>query len=227
LEPPPPSPVQEPGTAQRPEPAPERDPQPAVPPVDEPTQEPPRRDPGPDAPGRKAGADIDLTDALSQMRRPPAPAAPEPAATVRSLDDVLGARRTAAERQAGAQEAAEQLALGKTYVEMGMADEAIAALTRAVKIPTHRFEAASLLGRLCLQRGDAARAVEWLERAAEAPAPTAIAGRELLYDLGATLDATGEVSRALAVFMELQADAGDYRDVAARVERLARVQTGG
>jgi hypothetical protein len=29
------------------------------------------------------------------------------------------------------------------------------------------------------------------------------------------------------VFIELQADAGDYRDVAARVEHLARVQTGG
>jgi hypothetical protein len=27
--------------------------------------------------------------------------------------------------------------------------------------------------------------------------------------------------------MELQADAGEYRDVAARVDRLSRVQTGG
>ena len=48
-----------------------------------------------------------------------------------------------------------------------------------------------------------------------------------LYDLGDTLEAGGETARALAVFLELQADAGDFRDVARRVERLSRVQTGG
>ena len=144
-----------------------------------------------------------------------------------NVDDVFDARRSAASRAAGAQEAAEQLALAKTYLEMGMTDEAMAALTRAVKVPTYRFEAASLLGRLYLEREDPAQAVEWLERAAEAPAPTPDEGRELLYDFGATLETTGEISRALAVFMELQADAGDYRDVAARIDRLSRVQTGG
>ena len=143
-----------------------------------------------------------------------------------NLDEVFDSRRSQASREAGVQEAAEQLALARTYLEMGMADEAIKALTNAVKVPVHRFEAASLLGRLYLKR-DPARAVEWLERAAEAPAPTVDDGRALLYDLGSTLEATGEVSRALVVFMELQADAGDYKDVPARVDRLSRVQTGG
>jgi hypothetical protein len=69
--------------------------------------------------------------------------------------------------------------------------------------------------------------VEWLERAAEAPAPTGDAGLALLYDLGATLESMGETARALAVFMELQADAGEYLDVAARVARLSRAQSGG
>ena len=46
-------------------------------------------------------------------------------------------------------------------------------------------------------------------------------------DLGVLLDQTGENARALAVFLELQADAGDYRDVPARIDRLARVQSGG
>ena len=52
-------------------------------------------------------------------------------------------------------------------------------------------------------------------------------GRALLYDLGVVLDEAGETARALAVFLELQADAGDYRDVPARIDRLARVQSGG
>ena len=84
-----------------------------------------------------------------------------------------------------------------------------------------------MLGRLYQKRDDLAHAAEWFERAAEAPAPTVNEGRELLYDLGAVLETMGETARALAVFLELQTDAGDYRDVAARVERLARVQTGG
>ena len=158
----------------------------------------------------------------------PPPATVKKAAPPQDLDDVFTTRRTEVSRQAGVKEATEQLALAHTYLEMSMTDEAMAALKKAVKIPTHRFEAASLLGRLYLKNEDPAGALEWLERASEAPAPSPKEGRALLYDLGATLEATGDVSRALAVFMELRADAGDdYRDVAARVDRLARVQTGG
>jgi lipopolysaccharide biosynthesis regulator YciM len=110
---------------------------------------------------------------------------------------------------------------------MGMTDEAIAALIVAAHDPRHRFEAGALLGRLFVKKNDLVHAVEWLERAAEAPAPGVNEARELLYDLGALLESSGETSRALAVFLELQSDAGEYRDVAARVERLAKVQAGG
>ena len=41
------------------------------------------------------------------------------------------------------------------------------------------------------------------------------------------VEESGDTARALAVFLELQSEAGDYRDVAERVERLARVETGG
>ena len=44
------------------------------------------------------------------------------------------------------------------------------------------------------------------------------------YELSEALEATGEVARALAICIELQAEAGNYRDVAARVSRLAKVQ---
>ncbi len=41
------------------------------------------------------------------------------------------------------------------------------------------------------------------------------------------LEGAAETSRALAVFLELQSEAGDYRDVPGRIDRLARVQAGG
>jgi tetratricopeptide (TPR) repeat protein len=129
-------------------------------------------------------------------------------------------------RQTGAEEAAQHLKLARTYLDMGMPDEAIGSLQTAARSPRHRFEAASTLGRLYRDQQDLPRAIEWLERAAEAPAPGVEDGRALLYDLGATLESARETARALAVFMELQADAGAYRDVSARVERLSKVQTG-
>ena len=61
----------------------------------------------------------------------------------------------------------------------------------------------------------------------EAPAPSAEAGRALLYELGVLLEETGETTRALAVFLELLADAGEYKDAQARADRLAKVETGG
>ncbi len=148
----------------------------------------------------------------------------DPAASAK-LDQAFARIRTDAETDSDF--SAQHMTLARTYLEIGMLDEAIASLQTAVRSPRQRFEAAAALGRVYQRRGEHAQAIDWLERAAEAPAPTPDEGRELLYDLGVLLDGAGETSRALAVFLELQADAGDYRDVPARIDRLARVQTGG
>ena len=171
-----------------------------------------------------ASGDVDLTDVLAELKdeEPPRPAPP----SSRSLDAVFKDFRSNASRPAVSSDAEEYLGLGKAYIESGMTKEAISALRAAARGPAQRFEAASLLGRLYHQQGDSPRALEWLERAAEAPAPDETEASALLYDLGSILESAGETSRALAVFMELQADAGNYRDVAARIQRLARVQTG-
>ena len=128
-------------------------------------------------------------------------------------------------RQTGADQSAQHMTLARTYLEMGMPDEAIESLTMASKSPPFRFDAASRLGRIYAQRGEIAQAIEWFERAAEAPSPSADEGRALLYNLGLLVEQSGDTSRALAIFLELQSDAGDYRDVRERVERLTRVET--
>ena len=65
-----------------------------------------------------------------------------------------------------------------------------------------------------------------MERAAEAPAPSADEGLLLLYDLAGTLERAGETARALAVLLEIDADRSGYRDVGERIERLTRAQAG-
>jgi tetratricopeptide (TPR) repeat protein len=170
--------------------------------------------------------EIDLTTLLGDLEGAPTMTPPDPPEG-QNLDEVFRDFRDEVSRQTGAEDAAQHLKLARTYLEMGMADEAIGSLETAARSPKHRFEAAAMLGRLYRDQQDIAHAIEWLERAAEAPAAGLEEGRALLYDLGATLEIAGESARALAVFMELQADAGEYRDVSARVNRLARVQTGG
>ena len=123
--------------------------------------------------------------------------------------------------------AGEQFQLGLTYRQMGMLDDAITALEVAVRSPQFQFEAGLLLGRMCQEQGVSDKAVSWLELASQVPAPTVEDSRALMYELGEVLEAVGETARALATFRELQADAGAYRDVGKRVDRLSRVQTGG
>jgi tetratricopeptide (TPR) repeat protein len=193
----------------------------AAPEAEAPVAEPPDSEPRPEpAPRASAGGDeIDLTGALGSLDGAPA-AAPSGA-----LDQAFARIRTDAETEGDF--SSQHMTLARTYLEIGMVDEAIGALQTAVRSPRQRFEAAAMLGRVYERRGEQPLAIEWLERAAEASPPSADEGRQLLYDLGALLEAAGETARALAVFLELQSEAGDYRDVPARIDRLARVQTGG
>jgi tetratricopeptide (TPR) repeat protein len=144
-------------------------------------------------------------------------------------EDDLGAAfqsmRTDAAGRDGTDQSAQHMTLARTYLEMGLADQAIASFKVASRAPMFRFEAASALGRIYKERGEIADAAEWLERASEAPAPSRDEGVAVSYDLGVALEERGETARALAIFLELQSEAGEYRDVTARIERLARVET--
>jgi tetratricopeptide (TPR) repeat protein len=131
------------------------------------------------------------------------------------------------ERPSSDEAAAEQYRLALTYQEMGMVEDAINALELAARSARQRFDAASMLGRLHLEQQRLNKAVEWFERAAEAPAPTPDAGRALLYDLASTLESAGDGSRALAVFVDLEAESGGYRDVGLRIDQLSRVRARG
>jgi lipopolysaccharide biosynthesis regulator YciM len=108
-----------------------------------------------------------------------------------------------------------------------MLDDAVQALEVAASSPRQRFEAAAQLAELHLERHEVDKAISWYERAAESPAPNATAGRGLLYDFAETLEKAGQHARALAVFVELEAEAGGYRDVAYRILRLSKLQAKG
>jgi tetratricopeptide (TPR) repeat protein len=203
-----------------------------------PQSPPPAPAPAPAAPAAKAKGKVKATpkadeeeevdlDALDAKLSPPPPAPAADSGRHRSADQLFRQKREEAGRGSLEEAAAEQYRLALTYKELGMEDEAMKALEAAARSPRHRFDAASLLGHLFLERGDHGRSIEWFERAAEAPAPTPELGRELLYDLADTLETSGEHARALAVFVELEAESGGFRDVAKRIERLSKVRAKG
>jgi tetratricopeptide (TPR) repeat protein len=172
---------------------------------------------------------IDLAiddDVLGPVSAPPGPAPQQPAVrdTAGSLDNLVGGMDEAEVSGSDVEVAAEQYGLALTYRELGMLDDAIQALEVAATSPRQRFEAAAQLAELHLERHEVDKALVWYERASEAPAPTAIAGRALLYDFAETLEKSGQHARALAVFVELEAEAGVYRDVAYRILRLSKLQ---
>jgi tetratricopeptide (TPR) repeat protein len=178
--------------------------------------------------------EIDLSSVLGDMkamqspvkpepRAAPAPAPPAgPAAPGRELGEVFEEFRQEVQREQATTTAAKQYKLALTYHDMGMIEECIKALEISARSPRYRFQSAILLGRIHRHEGKTHEAIDWFERAAETPASSAEAGRALLYELGQALEDAAESVRALAVYLEIQADAGDYRDVRARIQRLSR-----
>jgi tetratricopeptide (TPR) repeat protein len=166
--------------------------------------------------------EVDLTVVLDDMQRPePEPKSePVPPPPV-DLEGVFAQMREDVSRRSAFDGAEHDYRQGLSLYEAGRGGEALGPLQKASRAPRLRFASASVVARIFRDQGEMAQAIEWFERAAQSPAPSAEAGRELLFELADALEQQGETARALAVCMELQADAGTYRDVGARIERLA------
>jgi tetratricopeptide (TPR) repeat protein len=190
-----------------------------------------RAAPGEPAPAERDVFEIDLSDdlddLLSAASPPAAPqATPERPPHPRGLDGFFEDLREERGRDLQTVNAALSYDQASEHFNRGEVEAAAECLRTAARDPQFRFRAASMLARIARDRRQFSDAVEWLERAAEAPAPTAEASHGLLYELGDTLESMREDARALAVFIELQASAPDYRDVADRIAALSRRQSG-
>ena len=133
---------------------------------------------------------MDLSVVLNDIKRSPAPVMTpaKPAALHGSdLDGVFDQLRDEASRQSALEAAEAQYRRGLALREAGRFDEAMQALQAASRSPRLRFQAASLVGRLYRERNAVPQAIEWFERAAQAPAPTPAESHQLLYQLAELL----------------------------------------
>ena len=176
---------------------------------------------------RLPNIEVDLSVVLDQIHEPQGAAPAAAPAAAPDLDDVFAHMRDEARRRLAIQAAEQDYRRGLDLFRAGQVEESIAALESASLTPRFRFEAASLLGKIFVNRGDLAKAISWLDRAVEAPASSPDAMHTVLYELADALESTGDPVRALAVSLELQALAGGFRDVNDRVRRLSTAQTRG
>ena len=167
--------------------------------------------------------EVDLSDAVAALA---APDVQTEAGDAPDLEAVFEGMRARVAREREVAEALDCYERGVRHLEAGRDEQAIADLNTASRTPMLRFVAAVRLGRLHMTRGERDSAIEWLERAAEAPAPEPDEGVAVLYELAAALQDSGESARALAILMEIDADVAAYRDVPQRIEQL-RVRPGG
>jgi hypothetical protein len=187
--------------------------------------------PPPPPPQKKTGgavpeAEVDISLDEIKPGTPAPPPVNAPAEEAGDLDTVFGNMRDQAARRSGLDDAEKEYKRGLSLRSKGDIDGCIAALEKASRAPKLRFSAAWLIARLYRDRSQMPQALEWLERAAQAPAPNVADGHQLLFELADGLEKAGEGARALAVLLELQADAGAYRDIDERIDRLTKVQAG-
>jgi tetratricopeptide (TPR) repeat protein len=182
--------------------------------------------PTPSAPVHASAEDVEVDLSFDTVKKP----APPPAAAAEGeepdLDSVFGSMRTQSAKRSGLDEAEKEYKRGLSLRTAGDIEGAIQAFEKAARAPKLRFGTSRLIARLHRDRKNMPKALEWLERASQAPAPTTDEGHQLLFELAEALEDAGETARALAVCMELQSDAGSYRDVDARIDRLTKVQAG-
>ena len=116
-------------------------------------------------------------------------------------------------------DAAARFDLGKSLLDTGEVDAAIAELQQAVKDPRRKTEALFLLGRAFQQKDLAELALGQFDKALESAGSGAMA-KEALYEMGQICARLGKRDEAMRHFTRiLEQDIG-FRDVAAKVEQL-------
>lgn len=110
--------------------------------------------------------------------------------------------------------------LGIAYREMGLLDEAIREFQLAAKSPDLAVEALSMIGACYLEHGLPEQSAEWYARALATPDLGSDVQVGLRYELGCSLEASGDLEGALASYAAVLAVKPAYRDVVDRIARL-------
>jgi len=113
-------------------------------------------------------------------------------------------------------------ALGVSYLEMGLIDQAIESLRAAADVPSLTGTASELIGRCFMDHGRFEEAAAELRNALEQPGVAGECALNLRFELGLALEAAGRFDEALAQFDRVYAGQPSYPDAAMKIRALRR-----
>ena len=117
-----------------------------------------------------------------------------------------------------------QFDLGEFYFEAGENAEAKAVFEKLADFPQKRRASLVYLGRIALQEGEFAKAIESLDAALKEMYRMDRYKREALYYLGNACEGSGDTERAVKCYKEVEASVAGYRDVKARLAALGAAE---
>ena len=180
-----------------------------------------------DVGGRRSRSEHRRSTTSRSRPAPPRPAADAAARPISTACSAACATQSA--KRSGLDEAEKEYKRGLALRAAGDIDGCIEALEKASRAPKLRFGTASLIARLYREREhDAAGARVARARRAGAGADAPTRRTSCSTSSPTRSRQVGEMARALAVCIELQADAGDVpRRRRSAIDRLTKVQAGG
>ena len=118
-----------------------------------------------------------------------------------------------------------QFDLGEFYFEVGEFAESRAIFEKLLAFPQKRRASLVYLGRIALQNGEFAKAVEDLGEALKEMYRMDRYKREALYYLGNAYEGVGDTAGAVKCYQDVEVSVSGYRDVRARLEALGAAPT--
>ena len=137
------------------------------------------------------------------------------------LHELVEAFQTAVHGQVSG-DAESHYALGVSYMEMGLAQQAIESLRAAAEQPALRAQACELIGRCCMDQGRFDDATIEYRAALAQPGLAPDALLNVRFELGIALEAAGKLEAALAEFEKIYGEQTSFPDVALKIRVLRK-----
>jgi tetratricopeptide (TPR) repeat protein len=113
-------------------------------------------------------------------------------------------------------------ALGVSYLEMGLVDQAIESLRAAGKVPAFRASSFELIGRCLLDHGRFDEAVKEFHTALDHPSIVGDVALQMRFQLGLALEASGRLDEALDQFEIIYAAQPSFADAVLKIRVLKK-----
>jgi tetratricopeptide (TPR) repeat protein len=125
------------------------------------------------------------------------------------------------EKTVSADDADTHYDLGIAYKEMGLTEDAVSEFHVAAQNPKRQCISETMIGLCYMERNDVATAIEHFKRALQAPMRTDREEMGLYFELGNGYESVGDLSEAMYFFQKVEKRDPTFRNVHARVQRLA------